>query len=197
MCLIHKTLFSTLIIVLVGFGTAYSQAGLRLGLKGGLNFANLDVDNLSTSNRTGYHVGAFATVKLTKIAIQPEIIFSSQGSNVDLGSGFGEVKQQFNYVNIPILLKLYLAAGLNLQLGPQFGFLTSAEFDENDIKDELKNSDISLALGAGWDLPIAGLVVDARYNLGLNDVSDSAVFGDTKNRVFQLSLGIRILELGK
>ena len=198
----RKTLFSTLIIVLVGFGTAYSQAGLRLGLKGGLNFANLDVDG--ASSRTGYHLGAFATIKITKLAIQPEIIFSSQGAEQDfLGE---DLQSKINYVNIPILLKLYLAAGLNLQIGPQFGFLVSGDQDvvdqvgnkvTQDAKDFYKGSDVSLGLGAGWDLPIAGLVLDARYNLGLSDINDTQVDETVRNQVFQLSLGIRILELGK
>ncbi|MGE0588137.1 MAG: outer membrane beta-barrel protein, partial [Cyclobacteriaceae bacterium] len=107
------------------------------------------------------------------------------------------------YINIPIILKLYLVAGLNLQAGPQFGFTTTSEIKETiggvstttDIKDELnKKSDTSIALGAGWDLPF-GLTIDARYNIGVSDFSYSGV--DFKNKVIQVSLGYKLIKLGK
>ena len=174
----------------------FAQAQFSVGLKGGLNFANLDVSNLegTYNNRTGYHLGAFALIKMTKIGIQPEIIFSEQGSKVK-DPNLGSVESNFSYVNVPIILKLYTVAGINLQVGPQFGFLTSAEYDNTSIKDQLKGSDTSLALGAGWDLPL-GLSIDARYNLGLKNVSDDSSY-DIKNQVWQVSVGYKLIKLGK
>lgn len=175
--------------------SAYSQAQIAIGLKGGLNFANLNTSDLEGTfkSRTGYHVGAFTLIKLTKIGIQPEIIFSQQGSKVkdpDLGS----VEANFSYVNIPVMLKLYTIAGINLQVGPQFGFLTSAEFGDQDIKDTLKGSDLSIGIGAGWDLPF-GLTVDGRYNFGVKNVSDASG-SEIKNQVWQVSVGYKIFKLG-
>jgi len=185
-----------LILVLGLFaGSVFGQAQVAVGLKGGLNFANLDVQGFSTKNRTGYHLGAFTLFKFTKIGIQPEIIFSQQGSKVKDPS-FGSVESNFSYVNIPVLFKLYTVLGLNFQAGPQFGFLTSAEIDNDNIKDELKGSDLSLALGAGWDLPF-GLTIDARYNLGLSDVNDDLPNADEiKNQVFQISVGYKLFKFG-
>jgi hypothetical protein len=172
---------------------SFGQAQFALGLKGGLNFANINTDLDGTyKSRTGYHLGAFALIKLTKIGIQPEIIFSQQGSKVK-DPTFGDVESNFSYVNVPVILKLYTIAGINLQVGPQFGFLTSAEVDDQDIKDELKGSDISIALGAGWDLPF-GLSIDGRYNWGVTNVSES---GDIKNQVWQVSVGYKLIKLGK
>ncbi|HEY3403326.1 MAG TPA: porin family protein [Ohtaekwangia sp.] len=170
-----------------------AQAQVALGLKGGLNFAKLDTDNFSTKNRTGYHLGAFATFKLTKIAIQPELIFSQQGSEVK-DPTLGNVESNFSYINIPVMLKIYLIGGLNLQVGPQFGFLTSAELDGDDIKDDLKSSDLSVGLGAGIDLPFR-LTADARYNLGISDVSDDSA-NEIKNQVWQISVGYKLFKFG-
>lgn len=175
---------------------AFAQAEVSLGLKGGVNFAKLDVSGGASDafkSRTGYHLGAFGLVKISKFAIQPEIVFSQQGSEVkdpDLGS----VESNFSYVNIPVLLKFYLVAGLNVQAGPQFGFLTSAKYDGENIKDQLKGSDISAALGLGWDLPF-GLTVDGRYNLGLSNVSDASE-NEIKNQVWQLSVGYKLFKFG-
>jgi Outer membrane protein beta-barrel domain len=186
---------------------SFGQAQFALGVKGGLNFAKFDVDDAggSLKNKTGFHGGAFALIKLTKIGIQPEIIYSQQGSKFTFdGQDF---ESNFSYVNIPVMLKVYLVAGLNVQVGPQFGFLTSAKSDgydestqqlvrDQDVKGFYKKSDVSLGLGAGWDLPF-GLTVDARYNLGLSKIDDDANAAAAKNQVIQLSLGYKLIKLGK
>jgi len=180
---------------------ALAQASVSLGLKGGLNFANLNTTSVGAAfdSRTGYHAGAFLNVKLTKIAIQPEVIFSQQGSTVNISGT--NIESNFSYVNIPILLKFYLIGGLNLQAGPQFGFLTSATGPDPlnpttsaDIKSYLKSSDLSIGLGAGFD--IKKLVIDVRYNLGVSEINDSAALSATKNQVFQLSLGFKLFKFG-
>ncbi len=192
-----------LICSVVFTGFANGQAGFRLGLKGGLNFANLDTDS-DLDSRTGFHAGAFATIKISKIAIQPEMIFSQQGAQFSVNSF--DLESNFSYLNVPVMLKFYLIGGLNVQVGPQFGFLLSGdqetvdifsgEVTEEDAKDFIKGSDVSVGLGAGWDLPF-GLTFDARYNLGISDVNDVESSGEIKNQVFQISVGYRFIELGK
>ena len=66
---------------------------------------------------------------------------------------------------------------------------------KEDIKDEMKKSDISAGLGAGWDLPF-GLTVDARYNLGLSKLYDGSDAPEAKNQVFQFSLGYKLFKFG-
>jgi hypothetical protein len=94
-------------------------------------------------------------------------------------------------------MKVYLIGGFNLQLGPQFGFLTKAELDGDNVKDSFKKSDISANVGLGVDLPF-GLTIDGRYNIGLSDLNDGDdVFtGSVKSRVIQLSIGYKILKFG-
>lgn len=195
-------------ISLAGMKAGFSQAQLAIGVKGGLNFANVSADSQfgeQYKSRTGFHAGAFGLIKLTKIGIQPEIIFSQQGSKIEFNSE--ELTSNFSYVNIPILLKLYTVAGINLQAGPQFGFVTSAKqetFDEfgdittEDVKDQIKGSDISIGLGLGWDLPF-GLTLDARYNLGLSKINEDAPSASdkAKNQVIQVSVGYKLIKLGK
>jgi hypothetical protein len=181
------------IILLLGIvAINYISFGQRIdiGIKGGVNFSKLEIPDIKTSNKTGYHFGGYSLFKFGKLGLQPEIIFSQQGSKVDLGNW------DTKYINIPIIVKLYLAAGFNIQAGPQFGFLNMAELDGNSIEDDLKKSDVSLGLGLGWDTPV-GLKLDARYNLGLTDNSDDPAYETIKSQVFQLSLGFRIFNVGK
>ena len=185
-----KKLF--LILFVVGISLqASAQVQVALGVKAGANISKFDVEG--AKNYTGIHGGAFALFKLTKIGIQPELLFSQQGVK------FKDVDTQTlktSYVNIPVMVKLYLVAGLNIQAGPQFGFLTSAELEGDDAKDAFKKSDISANIGLGWDLPF-GLMIDARYNLGLSDVNDAPNADELKSRVIQVSVGYKIFKLGK
>lgn len=167
---------------------ALAQASVALGIKGGLNFANINTTSVGAAynSRTGYHAGAFVNIKLTKLAIQPEVIYSVQGADASSGN------LEMGYINIPILLKFYLIGGLNLQAGPQFGFLSSATQGGVDVKSLVESSDTSVALGAGFD--ISKFVIDARYNLGLSDVDKAAP--EAKNQVFQLSVGFKLFKFG-
>jgi hypothetical protein len=200
-----KKITILILLSVFSFSIANSQVQFALGVKAGPNFANLDANSSvgeNYKNRTGFHGGAFALIKLTKIGIQPELLFSQQGSKFTFDSGDGEAN--FDYINIPIILKLYTVAGINLQAGPQFGFLSGGEVKQTvsgitstrDAKDFYKGSDFSLALGLGWDLPF-GLTLDARYNLGLSKINDGQNADQLKNQVFQLSAGFKIIKLGK
>jgi hypothetical protein len=181
------------ILLLLGIAAInYISFGQKIdiGIKGGVNFSKLDIPDIQTSNKTGYHLGAYSLFKFGNLGLQPEIIFSQQGSKVDLEDW------DTKYINIPIILKLYLGGGFNLQAGPQFGFLNKAELDGNSIEDDLKSADVSIGLGLGWDTPI-GIKLDARYNLGVTDNSDDPAYETIKSQVFQISLGFGIFKLGK
>lgn len=199
---------------------ATAQLRFDLGLKGGLNFANIDGSASITQNyknRTGYHVGAYALFKFAKFGIQPEIVFSRQGQSFSYNTSTN-LQSNFDYINIPIMFKFYMIGGLNLQAGPQFGFLASSKGDIVDAEQGIvingqslssfvKSSDVSLGLGLGWDLPF-GLSITGRYNLGLSDINNkTGIFpsnfqysglGDkaAKNQVIQFSVGYRIFKIG-
>lgn len=201
-----KFLFLSLMLVgLASSKTALAQVQFSLGIKGGVNFASINVNDAKATwdGKTGFHGGAFALFKLTAFAIQPEVIFSQQGSTVKFQSQ--DINANFSYLNVPVIAKFYLPLGLNLQLGPQFGFLTTAESDYNpvsgtqtstDLEDYYKNSDVSLGMGIGWDLPMK-ITIDARYNLGLTEIDDNASIEATKNQVFQISVGYKLFKFGK
>lgn len=197
-----------ILVCLIGVGglwsNAQAQAQVAVGIKGGLNFAKLDMANapVSLDSRTGFHGGAFVLFKMSKIGIQPELLFSKQGTKFQ--GNTQDLNANFDYINIPVMLKLYTVAGINLQVGPQFGFLTTAEIEDDsngpitkdDVKSAYKKSDVSLAMGLGWDLPF-GLTIDARYNLGLSKIQDDSSLESTKNQVIQVSVGYKLFKFGK
>jgi hypothetical protein len=192
---------------------SFGQAEVAIGIKGGLNFANINGDQslgATYNSRTGYHFGAYTLFKFGMVGIQPEVLFSKQGTKVTANTG--NIDANFNYINIPVLLKLYTVAGLNLQVGPQIGFVTGGDVkttvngatsSTQNAKDFVNGTDWSIAMGIGWDIPF-GLNLAARYNLGvsnngLNTTSNNPN-GSTstfKNQVFQVSVGFNIIKIGK
>lgn len=163
-------------VIVLFMGTTVFSQSLDLGVKLGANFSNIsDVGNMSS--KTGFHGGVFAAVKFQKVAVQGDILYSQQGAK------FGLFKFDLDYVNVPIVLKYYLIQGLNVQVGPQFGFLVN----DNVPEGETKNMDISGVAGLGYDLPF-GIRFDARYNFGLTDIG-----AEGKNSVFSLALGYSFL----
>ena len=199
---IMKVSFVIVSFFLLSF-TANAQASVGIGLKGGLNFSKLSVSQSAGSNynnRTGYHFGAYALIKLGKIGIQPELLYSKQGTNYTVSTQNWEAN--FDYINVPIIIKLYTVAGINIQVGPQFGFASGGQLKNTatntttSYSSFIKSNDISAALGLGWDLPF-GLSIDARYNLGLSNNNNSGSTSDVKNQVIMISAGYRLFKLGK
>ncbi|OBX21105.1 MULTISPECIES: porin family protein [Bizionia] len=202
-----------------------SAQDVRFGVKGGVNFANLagdfgvagfDEDFQDAEMKVGFHIGGLVELKLTeKFALQPELLFSSQGFKSNYYD-FDDRKVDYNvnlsYVNIPIMAKFFPIDGLSIEAGPQIGFLVSAKNEFNDYnnedldpdeseidtKDLYKSLDFGLNFGASYEMA-SGLFFTARYNLGLSKVDDEDFYGDVadfgifsfsrKNRVIQLSAG--------
>ncbi|RMA64161.1 porin family protein [Ulvibacter antarcticus] len=172
----------TILISISGF-----SQDLDLGLKIGANFANVS-DLKDSSSKTGFHAGAFVGAKLSdKIGIQGDLLYSQQGSKIK-GSEF-----ELTYVNVPVVLKYYLVQGLNVQLGPQFGFIVDDKIKTviGTIEAEAKaeSFDLSGVAGLGLDLPF-GLRIDGRYNFGLSEVIKGE---DGKNTVVSVSVGYSFL----
>lgn len=150
---------------------------VRFGPKAGVTFTNFTGDG-DSDGKTGFYVGGFVDLSISeKFHIQPELLYSSEGAD----------KASIDYIRIPVMAKYYVAEGFNLQAGPNVGFKVATE---NDALDEFtKSTDFGLGLGAAYDLPM-GLIIEARYNLGLANISDVSGF-DSKNTGFQVGLGYK------
>ena len=160
------------------------RSNVQFGIKGGVNLADYNYN--TRGFRTGFHIGGLAHIHTSnpKLAIQPEIVFSAQGADFNNGT------DHVDYINIPFLIQYLGKGGLRLETGPQVGALVSAKFSGNngveyDIKNRFNKSDFGWAFGIGF-LSTSGLGIDARYNLGLSDITRGP--GDVRNRVWQFGL---------
>lgn len=195
----NRSIRVTLLLSFLTVASAHAQ--VAFGIKGGLNLTTLDVKDpeLSYESRTGYHAGIFLRSRMDKVAIQPELLLFTQRGDLE-SSFFGTARESFTYLSIPVMLKFYPVGGLNIQLGPQFGFLIDGEREYDnflssgteDITDHYKKSDVSVSVGGGYDFGF-GLGLDVRYNIGVKDINDAADGQEARSRIFLLSLGWNFL----
>lgn len=166
-----------------------TNAQVRFGFKAGANLANLVGDDADGDMKIGFNAGALAKISISEsFSIQPELVFSAQGTKEDAGDD--DLKTNLGYINLPILAQ-YNTSGFTIETGPQVGFLISKKFklgsESMDIPDDVvKGLDISWAIGAGY-LTQSGFGVNARFNLGLSNISENED-AKIKNSVIQIGV---------
>lgn len=174
------------------FGLANAQ-DVKFGVKGGLNLSSLTGDIEDAKSLIGFHIGGFAEIKLTdKFAIQPELLYSTQGSKMKetVFTESFEYNNKLDYLNIPVMAKYYVTEAFNVEVGPQIGILLSAKVDGEDYKDEVKSVDFGLGFGAGYNFT-ENLSLGLRYNLGLSNTIKEDSDYKVKNSVLALSLAYK------
>ncbi len=181
-----KIIFAAVAVLAFGFANAQN---VRYGVKAGVNFANLTGD-ADGSSLAGFHAGGLVEIKLSdKFSVQPEILYSAQGS--DFSEGDFKDKLKISYLNVPVMAKYYVIKKLNVEAGPQIGFLLSAKDVDGNAKDGLKSVDFGLNFGAGYDFT-ENFFGGVRYNLGLLNVADNVADSFKANSsVFSLSVGYK------
>lgn len=187
-----------LVLPLMLFFSVCAFSQIQFGPKAGVNFSTLNgwnEANTTASTLVGFHIGGFVAFKLGNFAIQPELLYSTQGAKISEGGNNVDLK--LNYFNVPIMLKYRTKGGFYLETGPQFGFKVGEKI-EGSAEDVAKNADFSWAAGLGYHSR-GGFGVGARYNVGLSKLGADNTFDDPnyKNGVFQLSVFYSIFGNGK
>lgn len=207
-----KNKFSLLMLVVTLLSLASNQEAMAqsssraAGIKGGLNFSNLYLDNVTDQNmRLGFNVGIFGQlVSSETFAIQPELLFSTKGSNAQYsGLIYQEVKYNLNYLDVPVLAVFKLGDVGEIHLGGYASYLLNANITyKGDLangaseidKDNLKSFDYGFSGGMGANF--GNVQVGARYNFGFVEIADSneakTVLGDAKNSCTQIFISFNL-----
>ncbi len=198
----------TLVLLVLGFAqvTMAQSDNAKVGIKGGVNFSNLYVDNVTDNNMlTGFNLGLFAKIPITDFfAFQPEMNYTGKGSELTYNNAFanGTAKFKLNYIEVPLLAVINITKSFNIHGGPYMAYLVNGKVTnesnvtlfnfQNDLKTEDFNKfDAGLSIGAGIDLDAFSF--GARYNYGLTQVGkernyfgNNVIFPDGKNSVFNV-----------
>ena len=154
-----------------------NKSQISFGLKVGPNFSLITGDDTDDfDGKFGFHTGGVIEFSISEqFSIQPELMYSAQG---DKGTFDGmEIKFKLDYLNLPVMAKYYVAEGFSLEVGPQIGFLLSADAEGGgisiDIKDVMKDIDFGLNFGVGYRME-NGLNFSGRYYVGISNIFDSS-----------------------
>ena len=201
------TLFMT-----ASFGMLQAQeekVTTEFGVKGGFNMSNLYQSEADDNNVIyGFNAGVYATLPISDfIAIQPEILYTTKGAELDYNNAFvdGNAKFKLNYIEVPLLVRVNITKNFNVHAGGYASYLVSSkvtgdgdiDFDEAVDTDDLNKFDAGIAAGIGVDFnPIS---VGLRYNYGLTTVGKERTvagttytFPDAKNSNLTLYLSYKL-----
>lgn len=207
--------FIAVIAFLMVSNTWMSHAqNVAVGLRGGINLATIANENLEPDHMVvGINVAIPVEIQVADfLAIQPELHFIQKGAGFEADGADITYNYFFNYLEVPVLVKGMVGNDLikgYAIAGPSVGFALSQyqvtktdddrESESIDFVDsgDIQNNrfDIGVALGAGVEIPvgIGAFVLDARYNLDLNDqVKFEGDAPDNWEKNFNRGIGITV-----
>ena len=183
-----KKVFSVLMVAVALMMAAPAQAQIvKFGLKGGLDFTELDFDKQTVGevaeSSTGFFVGPMAeiTLPLVGLGIDGAVMYAQKGKD--------ELKQQG--IEVPVNLKFTVGLGSTLGLyvaaGPDF-FFNFKDIDMDNM--EAKKTQVAVNIGAGLKL-LKKLQVGVTYQIPMGDsfeMKDATNVITAKNKTWQASL---------
>ena len=122
------------------------------------------------------------------LGIAAGLSYAQQGWKFE---GLGnEETTKLDYLNIPLTGNFYVAKGLALKTGVQFGFLMNGKVEDTDIKDACEKLNLSIPIGVSYE--ISDFVIDFRYNLGLTKTNKEDNGNKVRSDLLQITLGYKI-----
>lgn len=191
---------------------ASANSGVRFGLRGGLNLADVQGDAVKSFTelagyapdgaitkqmRPGFYAGVYATLPLgPSFAIEPGINYSEKGTVLKGTLPFPELDflnakvtgtARLAYVDVPVLAKVFVTPGLYFYAGPQASFLVNGkarvEAGALGINAYQDDFDISNQLRKVDFAAVGGLGYQFENGLGLSAGYDYGLSSlDTDNR---------------
>ena len=196
-------LMASLLLASAGVFAQHATGSFNLQPKLGLNVATM-TDNDGSDPRVGFVGGAELEYQATNMfSVSFGALYSQQGVKANADGVDGSIKM--DYINVPVLLNVYVAKGLAVKTGIQPGFKvnskatasTTGVSTEVDLEKALlaggvdasvKNVDFAIPVGLSYEY--RNFQLDARYNFSVTKAIE-AEGESTKHSVFQITLGYK------
>ncbi len=182
-----KKIAIALVCTILATGAAMAQKQFTFGPKVGVDYTNYWGKNVEHGGQLNYQAGLFMEYRFTDMfSVAPEVVFAAQGGKYEIKRADATFKEtdHINYINVPVMLKLYVTPELSIDFGPQVGFnvysknvaeaKAGAEKEKltTDMKDHTKSVDFGLGLGLTYNITDE-VFVQGRYTMGLTRVFDT------------------------
>lgn len=187
-----------------------SRINADFGIKGGLTSANFYGVGYDRNPRSGITIAASAVINFPaylpydlSLGLETGVYFTQKGFTDPTSTKFTGVEVEFDYIEIPILVKLKYREqnrfSPHIVLGPYLGFLANAESvredgERSDLDEFTRAVDFGGMAGVGVDIRLGDIFIDLqiRQSLGFNTLFDEITFDDDeKLRQLSLVLGLR------
>lgn len=174
-----------MLFFLVGFAaTAEAQFGVRAG------YSSANFSDTNFNARSGFHAGAYYTLGLGLISVEPGIQYSQKGYTGTEEVTNLSVDEQLGYFDVPVLVRVDVLPVVNIFAGPQVSILASSKYvkggQKSDSSEATKGYDVAGVVGAQVRLPL-GFNVQASYDIGFASLNYYNF--NVKNQVFKISAG--------
>lgn len=184
------------LLLILMVASLQASAQVVWGLKGGINVSTLG-NSEQYKARLGYHAGTFYSQHIEEqYGWQIGLQYSLQGAR-DAQNNDGRLN--YHYLSLPLVMKFYFAGNTFAELGPQVGYLLSANYSETGYKEErtelVKRWDLLGLIGLGHETD-SGASMGLRFGWGFLNTSGGSV-GNTvvfRNLLFQVYVGIKLKE---
>ena len=196
-----KKIAIALMCTILATGAAMAQKQFTFGPKIGVDYTHFWGEDVNHDGQLNYQAGLFMEYRFNdKVSIAPEVVFAAQGGKMKWIDGVIGVNTTYNlnYINVPVMLKFYVAPSLSIDLGPQLGVNIYKKatdkwtYDGKDLKDTyelngVKTVDFGVGLGLTYNIA-KDVFVQGRYTMGMTDVFENS---KAKNGNAQIAIGYR------
>jgi hypothetical protein len=195
---IAKALVVSVLAILISQTAVYGEKRIEFGVKAGYNFASHwsteekpDDSSVIIRSQFGLLAGTMADIRLSGLfRLQPEILYVQKGSIQEVAApgvpiGYVTVVYDLQYLEIPLLLKLYPRKGKGLvqpvlSSGGYFSYLLKGSYSfsnpfigsmDFDMED-LQKTDFGFLGGLGIEFQEETLTfgIQYRYSMGFVDL---------------------------
>jgi Outer membrane protein beta-barrel domain len=188
MITMKKVKLSVVLIFILVFNVLKSQSLFKVGIKAGINFAQIDGDYQSGYDRLGYGFGLKGGIIIKKnFEIMTELLYNQKGteSKKNLTSDIKKADIKLSYAEVPLLFVYHLKKDENgiykwsIYGGASYGRLLKSSIDirKNTLMDtistlklapdNLNKTDISLVLGLNYNV-FSNFGINLSHSTALN-----------------------------
>jgi hypothetical protein len=167
--------------------TSIFQIGPRVGVASESLFDAASTPNpfgaIKSDPTLSYHGGLYMRLQSSRLSLQPELLFSSAASALQVVNQPGGAVQVLNLdvrrVSVPIVVGIRFFKIFRMQVGTSFNNLSKLNLRDavnaTSFEHNFRKSEISGMTGMGMDL--GNLVLDVRYQSPLTDFAPEFTIG--------------------
>lgn len=175
----------------------YSFSQVNFGIRTGLNIS--DYTKMDSYEKYGFYIGGYTSIPFTeKYTLQPEIIFTNQGSHLKSVIEGKPNNITNNYLSISVINKFKFKKNLSLVIGPYFDIRVNKniKINENIIflsfsKNIFTPVEIGAKIGINYEV-VENFKLEAIYKTGFVDAIQEYYFYDSNTNNVNLTQVIQV-----